>query len=52
MMLWKLMPPWVRDPEVKGQAPMFYGTLTVEGDMLVHTTVKRIRLEEHEEDFL
>lgn len=49
-MIWRLMPPWVRNPEAKGQVPMFYGTLTAEGDKLVHKTVKRVLLEGHDEE--
>ena len=39
--IWSLLPEWVKDvPE--GLDPMFYGTLTYEGDKKIHDKVNKI----------
>jgi len=42
--LWACMPEWIKHPPGDGasESPIFYGTLSREGDLKVHNEVKRI----------
>ena len=39
--IWRCLPDWMTDVR-KGHDPTFYGTLSYEGDLIVHDIVKRI----------
>lgn len=53
-LIWGLLPKWVREIPTKEHAydPMYFGTLSREGDIRVHAQIRRILYHENPEQII